>query len=195
MRSNLKSLQKSTSSRCSASLSPGARAGVVWCWWGVGGRGRGAMAWQGPAAAWRPQRTRRAQPATQTVHPPGKPQIKVVRRARPGMRSRSVRSSLRVWAWGGRFMARRVRLEMCCSGMSMYLQTCRRAGRGRAGVSKGLQAAEVEWACRLGASCPPSKRRRHTPPQHHKNTTTAAAASGRLALGLVAISSISSSVK
>ena len=25
--------------------------------------------------------------------------------------------------WGGRFMASSVRLEMCCSGMSMYLQT------------------------------------------------------------------------
>jgi hypothetical protein len=29
-----------------------------------------------------------------------------------------------VWARGGRFMARRTGSLMCCSGMSMYLQTC-----------------------------------------------------------------------
>lgn len=55
---------------------------------------------------------------------PGKPEMKVVRSARPGMRARSLASSARVCAWGGRFMDSSVRLAQCCSGMSMYLATC-----------------------------------------------------------------------
>ena len=52
--------------------------------------------------------------------------MKVVRSTSPGMRSRSLVSSLTVCSWGGRFMLSRVRLLMCCRGMSMYLHTCRR---------------------------------------------------------------------
>lgn len=55
---------------------------------------------------------------------PGKPQMKVVRKTRSGIRRRSLCSRSRVWPWGGRFMESRVRLDMCCSGMSMYLHTC-----------------------------------------------------------------------
>ena len=54
---------------------------------------------------------------------PGNPEMNVVRRTRPGMRSRSLRKSASVCARGGRFIASSARLLMCCSGMSMYLQT------------------------------------------------------------------------
>lgn len=53
----------------------------------------------------------------------GNPDMNVVRRASPGMRSRSLFSSSMVWSLGGRFMARSVRLEMCWRGMSMYFAT------------------------------------------------------------------------
>lgn len=120
MRSKRKEAQKSTSSRWSASLSPAIG-------WTGGGRRAGSTDrhWRDGPGLCTSVRLRcqtglidlapcRAPPthpiehpprSNQDQHPPGKPEMKVVRSASPGTRSRSVCSSLRVCACGGRFMA------------------------------------------------------------------------------------------
>lgn len=64
--------------------------------------------------------------------------MKVVRSARPGMRSLSFLSSCSVCARGGRFMPSSVRLLMCCSGMSMYLHTCTGAHKSQQDVDTNV---------------------------------------------------------
>ena len=59
--------------------------------------------------------------------------------------------------WGGRFMASSVRLEMCCSGMSMYLQTWGGREGGRVSGARAVgEAARVLCRCSwVGTSnCP-----------------------------------------
>lgn len=165
MRSKRKEVQKSTSSRCSASPSPAgwAGAGRQAGWAGASASaahaklaGAGRRAPRGPprpqphlghagyhVGAWTsmeagmpsmtrlgrccvgaptahgipggpPWVLRQAAQAGRAPPSPGKPLMKVVRSASPGMRSRSLCSSCSVCAWGGRFMPSSVRFEMCC---------------------------------------------------------------------------------
>lgn len=76
---------------------------------------------------------------------PGKPEMNVVRSARPGMRSRSLRSSFMVWSFDGRFILSSAMLLMCCSGMSMYLHTCRArtTDLSSSGARSGMQSSSL----------------------------------------------------
>ena len=56
---------------------------------------------------------------------PGKPEMNVVLNARPGMRDLSFSKRSTVCVRAGRFIPRSTRFDTCCSGMSMYLQTCK----------------------------------------------------------------------
>ena len=67
------------------------------------------------------------------------------------MRARSVRSSRSVCSRGGRFIASRLMLQMCCSGMSMYLHTC----AGEAHVpSSTTDAIHNCWHQQTSLHCP-----------------------------------------
>ena len=119
MRSNLKLVQKSTSSRCCSSVSPARgstgrqrRQGYGGgCLGGTQERGASGGA-PGAAAAHLVEQLRATDDRKAPLHvtiacngntrsAPGKPEMKVVRSARSGIRSRSVCSSLSVWACSG----------------------------------------------------------------------------------------------
>ena len=55
---------------------------------------------------------------------PGKPEMNVVLKARPGICDLSFSNRSTVCVRAGRFIPRSTRFDMCCSGMSMYLHTC-----------------------------------------------------------------------
>ena len=150
---------------------------------------------------------------------PGNPEMKVVRSTRLGMRARSFVSRSRVWPWAGRFMLSSTRLDICCSGMSMYLHTCDRLERSRTALlnlhllssySAGLGFMQVSLQVQDTSAQPPVQG--NTPISHiimrgthmgvtlssrpHQCPQSAGGISERHpTFGLFAISSMSSSLK